>query len=80
MKKSKKKIDELNIIDIIIKITLVLVIILLLLTDCNMFRNQKEEYKPTGNIDIFEIKSQEGSCTIEKKQNKIYQTPKKKQQ
>ena len=45
-----------------------------------MFRNQKEEYKPTGNIDIFEIKSQEGSCKIEKKQNKIYQTPKKKQQ
>ena len=71
MKKDKKEI-----IDWIIKITLIIIIILLLLHNCALIKKKNNQKTPTGNIDIIEIIcDKDDTCNIDKNDDGIVINP-----
>lgn len=70
------KIKDNKILNTIIELILIIIIIFLLLHNCNL-QKEKNKKKPTGNVDIIEIKCDNiETCTIDKdnKQNDTKQS------
>ena len=70
--------DKSRIRDIVIKVILVTIIVVLLVHNCSLIRNNnmnKDNKQPNGNVDVFEINCTGGNCKKDDKEKEENTTP-----